>query len=273
MFCKDVGQRLHFCSRCWIASAAAVFWSVPRAPACRSCHLNFLSACSVSVQATQVYCSNGASGISACPFARGRFRCPGCGLAGNATGAPRRACCLLAARSPGTAEFSEAVLENVYAKLMAADLLRGLAAPSTATLACCTTTCIFYGLDLVIGTTCSTYALFWARGQRLATCRLRAPSVPRMPVSVFFLLAHRSNSHTVFLCSTPVHLGTPAARCLCFHRLPCAELLHEPRGSPSYLASGLSLFCLGKSLLAQLACLWRPSYMVPLLSVVDFCSG
>ena len=88
-------------------------------------------------------------------------------LAGDATGAPRRACRLLAARSAGAAEFSEAVLENVYAKLTGADLLRGLtAAPSTVRIPCCTTTCTLCGLDLEIGETRSTYALTWATGMQ-----------------------------------------------------------------------------------------------------------
>eukprot|EP00439_Symbiodinium_sp_Y106_P043331 s6497_g5.t1 len=71
------------------------------------------------------------------------------------------------ADDPSAAEFSEAVLENVYAKLTGADLLRGLtAAPSTVRIPCCTTTCTLCGLDLEIGETRSTYALTWATGMQ-----------------------------------------------------------------------------------------------------------
>ena len=126
-------------------------------------------------------------------------------LAGNATGAPRRACRLLAARSPGAAEFSEAVLENVYAKLTAANLLRGLAAtPSTATIACCSATCTLCGLDLEIGATCSTYALTWARGlQRVDYERRQC----RGCLSEYSSCWRTDRTATMFLCSTPVHLG------------------------------------------------------------------
>ena len=126
-------------------------------------------------------------------------------LAGKATGAPRRACRLLAARSPAAAEFSEAVLENVYAKLTAADLLRGLAAtPSTATIACCSATCTLCGLDLEIGATCSTYALTWARGlQRVDYERRQC----RGCLSQYSSCWRTDRTATMFLCSTPVHLG------------------------------------------------------------------
>ncbi|CAE7933515.1 unnamed protein product, partial [Symbiodinium necroappetens] len=125
-------------------------------------------------------------------------------LAGDATGAPRRARRLFAARSAGAAEFSEAVLENVYAKLTGADLLRGLtAAPSTARIACCTTTCTLCGVDLEIGETRSTYALTWATGlQRVHYERRRCPEC----------LCHYSScwrtgrTGSLFLCSTPLHL-------------------------------------------------------------------
>ena len=204
-------------------------------------------------------------------------------LAGNATGAPRRACRLLAARSPGAAEFSEAVLENVYAKLTAADLLRGLAAtPSTATVACCSTTCTLCGLDLEIGATCSTYALTWARGlQRVDYERRQC----RGCLSEYSSCWRTDRTATMFLCSTPVHLGflqflahpqqDACAFIDCRVLNFCTSLVVRLRASfigivqvlQDTLASGLSL-PLRKELF-QVWMFWRSLAIIPAAELTD----
>ena len=126
-------------------------------------------------------------------------------LAGDATGAPRRACRLLAARSAGAAEFSEAVLENVYAKLTGADLLRGLtAAPSTVRIPCCATVYLVWARLGDRRDPLYLYALTWATGlQRVDYERRRC----RGCLSHYSSCWRTGRAASMFLCSTPLHLA------------------------------------------------------------------
>ena len=123
-------------------------------------------------------------------------------LAGDVGGAPARALALLAAQT-GDRQVTEAVLENVYAKLTAAGMLPDRSAAKNLLVPCCSTACALCSCKLEAAEAKSAYALCWDTGlqrvryesRRCVTCGCSYSSCWRL-----------GQAGTVYLCSTPLHL-------------------------------------------------------------------
>ena len=150
-------------------------------------------------------------------------------LAGDVGGAPARALALLAAQT-GDRQVTEAVLENVYAKLTAAGMLPDRSAAKNLLVPCCSTACTLCSCELEAAEAKSAYALCWDTGlQRVRSerrhCVMLAPRAGRDDVSLLHAVAP----------AVPPDLSAPAGRLLCLRGMPPSHVLRKPGGAPSRL--------------------------------------
>ena len=133
--------------------------------------------------------------------------------------------------------MTEAVLENVYAKLTAAGMLPDRSAAKNLLVPCCSTACTLCSCELEAAEAKSAYALCWDTGLQ----RVRYESRHCVTCGCSYSSCWRlGQAGTMYLCSTPLHLqflqilAHPQADSCAF--VECRLLvLHKPGGAPSRL--------------------------------------